>query len=149
MTERVDFYVLPVNSQRQRLLLACRLAEKAYEAKLGVLLVSPDAADAKALDELLWTFDERAFLPHDLALEGKADPATPVHVALDSANMGPKDLLINLTDTLPSGWESFPRIAEIIDADEKRRRLGRERFKAYRDAKVVLETHQLNESADV
>jgi DNA polymerase-3 subunit chi len=149
MTERVDFYVLPSNSMRQRWLVACRLAEKAYEAKLGVLLVSPDAADAKALDELLWTFNERAFLPHDLALEGKTDPGTPVHVALDSANMGPKDLLINLTDTLPSGWTSFPRIAEIIDADEERRRLGRERFKAYRDAKVVLETHQLNESADV
>ena len=43
----------------------------------------------------------------------------------------------------PTGWERFARIAEIIDADEQRRRLGRERFKAYRDQKLPLETHQL------
>ncbi|MEA3195965.1 MAG: hypothetical protein QOF32_17, partial [Gammaproteobacteria bacterium] len=42
-----------------------------------------------------------------------------------------------------------PRIAEIIDADDERRRLGRERFKTYRDLKVTLETHQFDETADI
>jgi DNA polymerase IIIc chi subunit len=41
----------------------------------------------------------------------------------------------------------YPRIAEIIDADEERRRLGRERFKAYRDLKFTLETHQIDDVA--
>jgi len=40
-------------------------------------------------------------------------------------------------------------IAEIIDADEERRRLGRERFKAYRDLKFTMETHQIDEAAEV
>jgi len=59
----------------------------------------------------------------------------------------PADLLVNLADRLPEHWERYPRIAEIIDADEERRRLGRERFKSYRDGNVPLETHQLGASA--
>ena len=34
-------------------------------------------------------------------------------------------------------------------SDEERRRLGRERFKVYRDLKLPLETHQMDETADV
>ena len=40
---------------------------------------------------------------------------------------------------------AIARIAEIIDADEERRRLGRERFKTYRDLKLALETHQIDD----
>ena len=35
------------------------------------------------------------------------------------------------------GSTRFARVAEIIDADPERRRLGRERFKAYRDRKIA------------
>jgi DNA polymerase-3 subunit chi len=149
MTERVDFYVLKSSAVRQRWLFACKLAEKAYLQDQKVLLLHPDAEQARALDELLWTFNERSFVPHQLSLEGPIDAATPVHLALDSATMQAADLLINLTDRLPSAWDRYTRVAEIIDSDDERRRLGRERFKAYRDQKVALETHQLNESADI
>jgi hypothetical protein len=30
-----------------------------------------------------------------------------------------------------------------MDADPERRRLGRERFKSYRDLKVAMDTHQI------
>ena len=46
------------------------------------------------------------------------------------------DLLVNLADRLPEGLPRFTRVAEIIDADEERRRLGRERFRVYRDRKL-------------
>ena len=59
------------------------------------------------------------------------------------------DLLVNLSARLPAGFDRFARIAEIIDADPERRRLGRERFKSYRDHKLPLETHQLDDTADV
>jgi DNA polymerase IIIc chi subunit len=44
--------------------------------------------------------------------------------------------------------ERFSRIAEVIDADDDRRRLGRERFKVYRELKLPLETHQLDDAAE-
>ena len=149
MTERVDFYVLKSAAARQRWTFACRLTEKAYLRDLRVVIVSDTLADAQALDDLLWTFNERSFIPHQLCAEkGAPDPDTKIHLTLDAAAVPPADLLVNLTDRLPGEWQRYARIAEIIDADEERRRLGRERFKTYRDMKVALETHQRDETAD-
>jgi DNA polymerase-3 subunit chi len=150
MTERVDFYVLKSAAAKQRWAFACRLTEKAYLRDLRVVILNDTPVDAKALDDLLWTFNERSFVPHQLCLEEHTpDPATPVHLTVDSAAMSTADLLVNLTSRLPVQWERYARIAEIIDADEERRRLGRERFKSYRESKVAMETHQLDETADV
>jgi DNA polymerase III subunit chi len=150
MTERVDFYVLKSAAAQQRWAFACRLTEKAYLRDLRVVIVNDSPADARMLDDLLWTFNERSFIPHQICLDEQApDPATSVYLTALPAASPPADLLVNLTDRLPEQWERYPRIAEIIDAGEERRRLGRERFKSYRDLKVTLETHQLGDSADI
>jgi DNA polymerase III subunit chi len=149
MTERVDFYVLKSAAARQRWAFACRLTEKAYLKDLKIVIVSDTLADAQALDELLWTFNDRSFIPHKLCLdEQSVDPATAVHLTVEAA-LPTADLLVNLAQRLPAQFQSYARIAEVIDADEERRRLGRERFKAYRELKLALETHQIDESADV
>jgi len=148
MTDRVDFYVLNGAAPKQRLTFACRLAEKAYLKDLKVVILSETAAEAKLLDDLLWTFSDRSFVPHQLCEdELSRDADTPVHLthALEAA--GPADLLVNLSDRLPSGAERFARIAEIIDGDAERRRLARERFKSYRERKLALETHQMDAAA--
>jgi len=150
MTERVDFYVLKSAAAKQRWAVACRLAEKAYLKDLSIVIVNDTLADAQALDDLLWTFNERSFVPHKVCMDGQSmDPATKVHLAVLPTALPTADLLVNLAAHLPAHWELYPRIAEIIDADEDRRRLGRERFKTYRDLKVTLETHQLDETAEV
>jgi DNA polymerase-3 subunit chi len=155
MTERVDFYVLKSVAAKQRWAFACRLIEKAYLLNLKVLVLHDSAADAQALDEILWTFNERSFVPHKLCGDGQpVDPETPVHLALHDSLQGradtlSADLLLNLGHALPAGLQRYTRIAEVIDADEERRRTGRERFKAYRDLKLTMETHQLDETADV
>jgi DNA polymerase III subunit chi len=150
MTERVDFYILKSAAARQRWAFACRLTEKAYLRDLRIVIVNENLVDAKLLDDLLWTFNERSFVPHKLCLDEQSeDPATPVHLVLQSSAILKADLLVNLTSQLPVQFQQYPRIAEIIDADEEHRRLGRERFKSYRDLKVALETHQIEETADV
>jgi DNA polymerase III subunit chi len=155
MTERVDFYVLKSAAARQRWAFACRLTEKAYLKDLKIVIVSDTLADAQALDELLWTFNERSFIPHKVCIdEHSVDPATAVHLTVEAAPaaadlLPAADLLVNLAQRLPAGFQRYARIAEVIDADEERRRLGRERFKVYRDLKLPLETHQMDESADV
>jgi len=143
MTERVDFYVLKTTDAKDRRGFACRLAEKAYLRDLRVLILSDNLSDAQALDDQLWTFNDRSFVPHALCVEpGPAEAATPVHLIVDLEAATDADLLVNLTDRMPLRLEKFARIAEIVDGDAERRRLGRERFKAYRDLKLELETHQ-------
>ena len=148
MTERVDFYVLNSTVAQLRLTFACRLAEKAYLKDMSVVVLSDSEAEARALDELMWTFNERSFVPHDVL---GADPpgvaAAPVQLTPDLERAGPADLLVNLGARLPVRLERFARIAEIIDGDADRRRLGRERFKAYRDLQLPVQTHQLDEAA--
>jgi DNA polymerase III subunit chi len=150
MTERVDFYVLKSAAAKQRWAFACRLTEKAYLKNLKIVIVNDTLADAQAMDELLWTFNERSFIPHKVCLDEQSrDPETAVHLALESSALPAADLLVNLAHSLPAQLQNYGRVAEIIDADEERRRLGRERFKAYRELKITMETHHIDEAADV
>jgi DNA polymerase-3 subunit chi len=146
MTERVDFYVLKSSTAKQRWTFACRLTEKAYLRDLKVVLLSETAADAEVIDELLWTFSERSFVPHQIRGSRTAiGVAPPVTLTPDLDAIDAADLLVNLSARLPTRLDRFSRIAEIIDTDDERRRLGRERFKAYRELKVPVETHQLDD----
>jgi len=63
---RVDFYILEQADAQARLKLACRLAEKAWSQSQRVLLLTSGDADAQALDEMLWTFRDRSFVPHEI-----------------------------------------------------------------------------------
>jgi DNA polymerase III subunit chi len=155
MTERVDFYILKSAAPKQRLAFACRLTEKAYLRDMSIVILNETLADAKMLDEMLWTFNERSFVPHKVSVdEASFDPKTPVHLILESTPAPAADLLINLALRLPAQMhlpaqvQKYPRIAEIVDADDERRRLGRERFKAYRDLNMTPETHQIEETAE-
>jgi DNA polymerase-3 subunit chi len=150
MAERVDFYVLESAAPKQRWTVACRLTEKAYLRDLRVLILSDGLEEAKAIDDLLWTFNDRSFVPHQLSEAGHAqDPETAVQLMHAQGPNDGADLLVNLSDRLPSGLNRFTRIAEIIDGDPQRRRLGRERFKSYREQKLTIETHQLNDIGDI
>ena len=146
MTERVDFYVLESTTPKQRWTFACRLTEKAYLRDLRILVLSGTAADAEVIDEMLWTFNERSFVPHVFRRHDRpVDAATPVQITVDLDATDQADLLVNLTARLPVGLQRFPRIAEIIDADDERRRSGRERFRAYRELDLPVETHRLDD----
>jgi DNA polymerase III subunit chi len=150
MTDRVDFYVLNSQSAQRRCGIACRLTAKAFLQDLSIVVWSADAEGAKLYDDMLWTFDDRSFVPHQLSgRDEPLDSATPVNVVLELDRVERADLLINLTNRFPTGLERFSRIAEIVDAEPECRRLGRERFKTYRDHKLVLETHQLSDAADI
>jgi DNA polymerase III subunit chi len=150
VTERVDFYVLASTAPEQRYRLACRLAARSYRENARVIIWCGSDSEARACDELLWTFDDRTFVPHRISHDAQlADRGTPVHVTVALEGVDHADLLVNLADRLPDGLPRFARVAEIIDADESRRRLGRERFKAYRERKLPLETRQCRDSEDL
>jgi DNA polymerase-3 subunit chi len=146
MTERVDFYVLKSSTAKQRWTFACRLTEKAYLRDLRVVLLGDTLAEVEAIDALLWTFSERSFVPHDI-LSGGPGAAPAVQLTQDLDSVASADLLVNVSSRLPARLDRFARVAEIIDADDERRRLGRERFKAYRELKLTVETHQLEDAA--
>ena len=150
MTGRVDFYILNSQAPAQRWNFACRLTAKAYQQNLRVIIWNENAAHAKSCDDMLWTFNDGSFVPHQISGDERVrDRSTPVHLTLVLERIDAADLLINLADRLPDELPRFARVAEIIDADPERRRLGRERFKAYREHKLDLQTHQVGDGADI
>lgn len=143
-SQRVDFYVLATAEPRARLLLGCRLAEKAYLAGQRVFVWLEDPAALAAFDELLWSFTDRSFVPHESALETPQWHDCPVLLGCQTAPAAGYDLLLNLGGEPPAAsLEQAPRIIEILDAEPTRRHAARERYRRYRERGVNPQTHHI------
>lgn len=140
---RVDFYVLNQPGQHSRQMFACRLAEKAYRLDKTVHIHTRNRADAERLDELLWTFRDGSFVPHECVAGGGARAESPITIGFETDAVEPRDLLINLCDDIPACAEAFPRVAELVTSDDDSKQLSRRRFADYRERGYTLETHKL------
>lgn len=141
---RVDFYVLASAEAAARLRFACRLAEKVYRLDQRVHLHAGSAALAGELDELLWTFRQGSFVPHEVTRADRP-PGSPVTIGHGDGHPPEADLLINLAGEVPAFAGDFPRIAEIVDASDAGKRLGRERFRQYREGGRAPVTHNMGD----
>jgi len=143
---RVSFYVLSDAAPAARLGYACRLAEKAYKLQNRIHAHASDTRMATALDELLWTFRQGSFVPHEVVTAGTT-PAAPVTIGSADAAGGAEppaaDLLINLAGDVPGFFQNYARIAEIIDGSPASREAGRARHRFYRDQGLEPETHEV------
>jgi len=140
---RVDFYVLAGSEARTRLKLACRIAEKAYLADQRVFVWLDDPAELRSFDDLLWTFADRSFVPHEIYSDPQQWQDTPVLLGCEAQPQQPFDVLLNLGSEVPAAAARAGRIAEIVDAEEPRRRAGRNRFRHYRELGLAPETHNI------
>lgn len=139
---RIDFYVLPGASLRERQLTACRLAEKAYRSGHRVYIQTATAQDDTVLDELLWTFKQNSFVPH-ARWQGDGQLEVPVTIGHRPPPPACTDVLINLAEPIPDAYERFARIVEIVDAEASCRDAGRRRYRFYRDRGYAPATHRL------
>src|SRR6185437_12432074 len=97
---RVDFYVLEGTGTAARLKVACRLAEKAYLASQRALIWHTERAELEMLDELLWTFADGSFVPHEW-LTSNAAAEAPVLLSAASPPTAAFDFVVNLAADLP------------------------------------------------
>jgi DNA polymerase-3 subunit chi len=139
---RIDFYTLAAGSQGDRLLLTCRLVQKAHGEGLRVHIETTDDQTARALDRILWTFRDDSFLPHGLI--GETDPdLTPILIGPRKAEApeGQIQVLINLGLEVPGALDHCERLIEPIDHDPAVRAAGRRRYAHYKGLGHVL-SHQ-------
>jgi len=95
------------------------------------------------MDDLLWTFRDGSFVPHELLVAGSDGKLAPVTIGYGDENVAPRDLLINLCDAIPPFAEAFPRVAELVSSDDSSKQESRRRFATYRDHGHTLETHDV------
>jgi DNA polymerase-3 subunit chi len=141
---RVDFYLLSSSDARSRLLTACRLAEKACDQGLRVAVRTASPAETAELDDLMWTYSDRSFLPHAVwPAEPSVAEHTPVLIGSGALPDSHRDVLVNLSSEPPPGFESCHRLCEIVTSDEAAKRAGRVRWRSYRDAGLEPRSHSL------
>ena len=138
---KIDFYT----GSTDKLRTACQLSHKAMQNGVRVALSVPDITTADALDKLLWQFPATAFIPH---CRSDTEEAAQCPVVLNSGNdrFPHYDLLISLHDECVSFFSRFERVIEIVGQDAEDSRLGRERFKFYRDRGYELSHIELSKT---
>src|ERR1700754_5137069 len=138
---RADFYLIDKPRFREEpLLLVCELARKALSAKQFTLVLARDFAQAEALDDLLWSFDDDAFIPHQLAGDDD-DAETAVLIAPPGVETADRALVINLRDACAPG--SFDRVLEVVAADASERDGSRKRWAEYKRMGFEVAKHDM------
>ena len=139
---RADFYLIDKPRFREQpLLLVCELAKRGFAANLPILVLARDAAQAEAIDDLLWSFDPDEYLPHQIAGMDEGDDETPILIASPEMDVPARAMLINLRDAAPTG--SFDRVLEVVPADPSARGPLRERWKHYQALGFDVTKHDM------
>ena len=131
----VRFYTLG-DAGGARLRQACVLTEQAYLAGERVLVWLDGPAELARFDDMLWSFGDRSFVPHEPLAADPAASEAPVQL---HAGMLPEGVaaalptLVTLRSTPEGAALHFARVIEIIDADPDCRDAGRARFRWYRE----------------
>lgn len=139
---RIDFYILSEAKENSRALLACRLADKAYRLGHTVYIAASSEARAAALDDLLWTFRQDSFVPHERYPLTSAE-GSPVLIGVASPAEANAQVFINFTDAFPEDFQHYERVVELVDAHPDVLAKSRERFKQYRERGFTPEMHKL------
>lgn len=141
----IDFYVLE-KTRSDRQLVACQICEKAYKHKHRVYLLAGSEEEIGQLDDRLWSFRAGSFVPHAPFLkaedfQSEANCDVPVLIGHLPAPESHQDVLINLGNHFPEGYQCFSRVIEIID--DSIREAGRQRFRLYKNDGFSIKTHKI------
>jgi DNA polymerase III subunit chi len=131
-----------------KLAYACRLLRKAAASGSRVAVLG-DAALLAKLDEQLWSFSALDFVPHGHAqsLNEPQRNHTPIWLCSEAEQGVGQQVLVNLTQAIPSGVERFERVIEVVSQDEADRQSARQRWKYYTERGMEIVRHDLNLAA--
>ncbi len=134
----IDFYQLDPDRHSQDRVV-CQLCQKAYESKQHTLVLTQSPEQSSHLDKQLWVFEDDSFVPHDL--QESTSFKTPVLIHNEPDPKGDRQLLINLTTTIPGYFAQFERVIELVTENNKSQ--AREHYHYYRERGYAIKHHPL------
>ncbi|HVY54056.1 MAG TPA: DNA polymerase III subunit chi [Gammaproteobacteria bacterium] len=137
----IDFYMIPAQGDQARLLFACRLLEKAFQQQHQIYVHLGDLSQAQILDNLLWTFKDDSFIPHQIYTENQAHSSP---ILIGHAKSAPHhDILLNLDNEIPSFHGEFNRILEITINEAAAQEIAQKHRVFYEEKGYKITSHQL------
>jgi DNA polymerase-3 subunit chi len=126
-----------------KLAYACRLLRKAVASGARVV-VTASAETLQRLDQVLWTFSATEFVPH---CHDTSDAVVLAHspvVLTPTPALAPhQQVLVNLGESVPAGFERYARLIEVVSHNDDDRAQARQRWKRYADRGYTLQRHDL------
>ena len=127
-----------------KLRYACLLLRKIQRQGVA-LVVTGEPQQLQALDQALWSLAPAEFLAHST---DASPPAVKRHSALalyaQPLATESQQLLVNLGQLIPPGYEQFERLIEIVSAhDQQDRAHARPRWKHYAQSGHPLVQHDI------
>lgn len=142
MKTRIDYYLIPETTEREKRTFACRLIEKAFSQHHHLYIHTASAAEANLFNDLLWTFRDISFLPHSMIGEKPA----PIQIGFETPSLEQYDILINLNSSVPPFFSRFERIIEIVPDDPELQKQSRVHYRYYKDQDCTINTHDLRKT---
>lgn len=138
---RADFYLIDKPRFREQpLLLVCELAKRAHAAQQPTLVLARDFAQAEAIEELLWDFDQDGFISHQLAGDDD-DHINAVLIVPPGVETPDRPMVINLREECAPG--RYERVLEVVAADPAEREGSRSRWTEYKRRQFDVAKHDM------
>jgi len=120
------------------------MLEKTLQRGQRAVVMAGSPERIEALTSYLWTYNDRGFLPHGSARDGFAD-RQPVWLTEKDENPNAAQVLFLTDGAASSRVAEFELCVELLDGnDEQAVAIGRERWRAYKDAGHKLTYWQQN-----
>ena len=157
MPPKVDFYSTQADHPGAAARLLCKVIEKAYRQGLKVYVHADSPRQMRYFDDLLWTFRDGSFIPHERAesgadsgaesgmgRDGGQSVAAPITIGCGPIPDSDATVLCNLGAAVPESPTSLDRFERLIDASdavEPGRTQARGRYRWYKEQGYTLTHH--------
>jgi DNA polymerase-3 subunit chi len=122
----------------------CRLLRKAVGAGAKVVVLA-DAEMVQSIDSELWALSPVDFVGHCVgtATSTMKEISSVVLVTEIQQALANRQILVNLTESIPEEFDTFDRLIEVVSVDESDRNHARRRWKDYTDRGYSIARHDL------
>jgi len=124
---------------------ACRLLRKAWGAGSKVV-VTGEPVFLRELDAALWTFSPLDFVPHCYDAPAPVRDMSPIVLAGSLQSAPHVEVLLNVGAEVPTGFERFERMIEVVSAEDDDLKHGRLRWKHYASRGYAMTRHDRAEA---
>jgi len=142
---RVDFYILPESSRQER--FACMMTHKVWSEGQLLFINTATREMAEAFDNLLWTYHDISFVPHEI-MDAVKSGESPVIIGWQGKTPEQSEVILNLAPDIPTNAERFARIIEIVADDQILKQQARNRYREYRERGFDLHNHNIESDND-
>ena len=127
-----------------RLAYVCRLLRKAVGSGARVVVLA-DTDMVQQVDAGLWALSATDFVAHCTSdAEPSVQDRSPVLLVTDLVQVvDPRQVLLNLAEAIPEGFDQFARLIEVVSQNGADRDSARRRWKQYTERGYSITRHDL------